>query len=591
MKNKKLFTLDDLYSFFLKQNQNVKFTSKESNSEIVVQVLGSLSFDKDNSQYGLAPVHLQACHTGRNRNGSSISSKVMKNAFPTFKNKPILAYIHEIENEDGEKEEVFGWHAMHEDEDGNYIYDEQIVGVIPDSANPTLKYDDDKGKYYVNVDGYLFEEYSHAKQILQKTITSAVSIEINVTELSFDAKEKVLNIEDFYLSGITILGKDEEGNKVEEGMEGSNIKLTDFSKENNSMFNMNNDLLEAVTKLNNVLATFNIQSLEKGGEGQMNKFEELLAKYGKTADDIDFDYESLSDEELETKFEELFGENNDGDNETPLTEDNSENFEDGQEDDSENDNQEDDNQEDNNEDDNQNYSNEDNNQEDNTNDDNNEDNTTEEYSIEYSVNKMNFKVSLNDIQYALTILVNDTYAESDGTYYSCIVYDDCVVMVDSWTGTAYRQSYKVRKGAYSLTGDRVPVRAVYLTADEEAEVDKMKTNYSLYEKELNGYHNAEAKAEKQTIVCKPEFALLSGQSEDYDNFVKEINDDKLHLNYTVEDVQKKCDEYLLAYVKAGNQINFEKDNTTETTKTHMFRLPTQNTKKPKSRYGNLFSKK
>ena len=318
----------------------------------------------------------------------------------------------------------------------------------------------------------------------------------------------------------------------------------------------------------------------------MNKFEELLAKYGKTADDIDFDYESLSDEELETKFEELFGKENDEDDVTPPIEDDSENFEDGQEDTSEDDNQDDGSQNDNN---NQDYSNEDDNQEENT-DDNNTEDKAEEYSIEYSVNKMTFKTSLNDIQYALTTLVNDTYAESDGTYYSCIVYDDCVVMVDYWTGTAYRQSYKVRKGVYSLTGDRVSVRAVYLTADEEAEVDKMKTNYSLYEKELNGYHNAEAKVEKQTIVAKPEFALLSGHSEDYDNFVNEINDDKLHLNYSVEDVQKKCDEYLLAYVKAGNQINFEKDNTTDT-QTHMFRLPKQNTKKSKGRYGNLFSKK
>ena len=316
----------------------------------------------------------------------------------------------------------------------------------------------------------------------------------------------------------------------------------------------------------------------------MNKFEELLAKYGKTADDIDFDYESLSDEELETKFEELFGETNDEDDVTPPTEDDSENFEDGQENESENDNQNDNNQ-DNEKDDNQDYADEEDNQEDNIEDE------AKEYSIEYSINNMTFKTSLNDIQYALTTLVNDTYAESDGTYYSCIVYDDCVVMVDYWTGTAYRQSYKVRKGVYSLTGDRVSVRAVYLTADEEAEVDKMKTNYSLYEKELDGYHNAEAKVEKQAIICKPEFALLSGQSKDYDNFVNEINDDKLHLNYTIEDVQKKCDEYLLAYVKAGNQINFEKDNTTETTQTHMFRLPSQNTKKSKGRYGNLFSKK
>lgn len=577
MPNRKLFTFDDLYSFFLEQNKNVNFNAKESDTEIVVQVLGSLSFENENVYEGLAPVHLQACHTDRNRNGSSITTKVMKKALPTFKNKPILAYIHKITNEDGEEEEVFGWHAVHEDEDGNTVYDERMVGIIPESSSPSLEYDDKKKKYYVNVDGYLYEEYSNAKDILERMGQAAVSIEISVTQLSYDAKEKLLLIEDFYLNGVTILGKDPEGNIVEEGMEGSNIKLTDFSKEKNSMFSLNNDLLDAINKLNETLASFNIQSLEKGGESQMNKFEELLAKYGKTAEDIDFDYESMSDEELETKFEELFGESSGEDN-TPSTEDDSENFEDNQENESEDNNQEDDNQEDNSDD----------NQEENDNE-NAED--TQEYSIEYSVNNMNFKTSLNDIQYALTTLVNDTYSESDGTYYSCIVYDDCVVMVDYWTGTAYRQSYKVRKGVYSLTGDRVAVRAVYLTADEEAEVDKMKTNYSLYEKELNEYHNAEAKVEKQTIITKPEFSLLAGNSEDYDNLVNEINDDKLHLNYTIEDVQQKCDAYLLAYVKAGNQINFENKNTTETTKTNMFRLPTQNTKKPKSRYGNLFSKK
>ena len=298
MPNKKLFTFDDLYSFFLKQNKNVNFNSKESDTEIVVQVLGSLSFENKDAYEGLAPVHLQACHTDRNRNGSSISAKTMKKAFPSFKNKPILAYIHKIENEDGEMEEVFGWHAMHEDENGDIVYDERMVGIIPESSSPSLKYDEDKQKYYVNIDGYLYEEYSNAKSILERMGEAFVSIEINVTQLSYDSKEKLLLIEDFYLNGVTILGKDPDGNDVDPGMEGSNIKLTDFSKEHNSMFSLNNDLLDAIKKLNNTLASLNIESLEKGGESQMNKFEELLAKYGKTADDIDFDYESLSDEEL-----------------------------------------------------------------------------------------------------------------------------------------------------------------------------------------------------------------------------------------------------------------------------------------------------
>ena len=40
------------------------------------------------------------------------------------------------------------------------------------------------------------------------------------------------------------------------------------------------------------------------------KFNELLEKYGKTVEDITFEYENLSDEELEVKFAGLFEEGN-----------------------------------------------------------------------------------------------------------------------------------------------------------------------------------------------------------------------------------------------------------------------------------------
>ena len=68
------------------------------------------------------------------------------------------------------------------------------------------------------------------------------------------------------------------------------------------------------TKIDN-LSNFTIQGnaqskLEEGGNDAVTKFEELLSKYGKTVEDITFDYENLSDEELEAKFEEIFGEDN-----------------------------------------------------------------------------------------------------------------------------------------------------------------------------------------------------------------------------------------------------------------------------------------
>ena len=38
-------------------------------------------------------------------------------------------------------------YSDHEDEDGNTVYDERMVGIIPESSSPSLEYDDKKKKY------------------------------------------------------------------------------------------------------------------------------------------------------------------------------------------------------------------------------------------------------------------------------------------------------------------------------------------------------------------------------------------------------------------------------------------------------------
>ena len=50
-----------------------------------------------------------------------------------------------------------------------------------------------------------------------------------------------------------------------------------------------------------------------------------------------------------------------------------------------------------------------------------------------------------------------------------------VVMLDLWTGKAFKQNYKVRSGSYSLTGDRVEVYARYVTKEEETALDEMRS--------------------------------------------------------------------------------------------------------------------
>ena len=137
--------------------------------------------------------------------------------------------------------------------------------------------------------------------------------------MKYEAKEKCLVIEDGYFSGVTLLGYDDNGNKVKPGMAGSNIKLKDFSETNNSMFSEINEneqnkimkMLEQLnTKLDNLSNTTvpNIKDDYSKEGGNDVKFKELLAKYNKTKEDITFEYENLSDEELEIKFTEVFGE-------------------------------------------------------------------------------------------------------------------------------------------------------------------------------------------------------------------------------------------------------------------------------------------
>ena len=136
---RKLKTIDDLYDFYVSQNKSFVFDSKEADSVIILQVPEKMSFSSDyDPNLNLLPTHLMSCHLLENNNRSSISEKAMKEAIPSFYNRPILGYIQEIENEDGTISYDFAGHEMEIGDDGNVEYKEAIVGVIPESCNPKL---------------------------------------------------------------------------------------------------------------------------------------------------------------------------------------------------------------------------------------------------------------------------------------------------------------------------------------------------------------------------------------------------------------------------------------------------------------------
>ena len=112
-------TIDAFYDYLVKQGNSVKFSKDDfvGGSFVAVGLEGTLSFSQDTSKDGLVKTHLKAAHVGKNKNHSQITYSSMKKNLKSIKNRPILAYIHQLEV-DGEQKSVFGWHAMHEGDNG-----------------------------------------------------------------------------------------------------------------------------------------------------------------------------------------------------------------------------------------------------------------------------------------------------------------------------------------------------------------------------------------------------------------------------------------------------------------------------------------
>ena len=567
MAKKRLLYIEDLYDFYSnKYKRSTKFSAEKTGEPLVVQVHGRVNFDEsDKNKDGLLPVHLQSCHTDLNVNGSNIESSVMEAALPSFSNRPILGYIHKVttdENPEGQWE--FYSHNMHEDENGDVVYDEYPIGIIPESCNAQLVYDEEKKKTYCEVDGYIFEEYSKAAEILQREEECSVSVELSIRELSYDAKQKFLNIEDFWFSGVTILGKTPQGNEVKPGMTGSNIKLTDFSSKNNSLFeDYESKMVELQARIENLeTACFNREqnssvrtlSKEGGNKEKMTKFEELLAKYNKTVEDVTFDYSELSDEELEAKFAEVFGEDNnaDGDNSGDNTTNEPSNDNEG---DGENP----------------------------TEPEGTTDGDNEGEGQNFENMTKTFEISHDDIRYALYNLLS-SYEEADNEWYYITGVYDSYFVYESWDGgKIYGQKYTKDNDNVSFDGERYNLHKEYLTDSEYTEIQDMRSNYSSVVEELNTYKSAEVFADKMTVFDDEAYSEYL----DTDEFKALMSEDSVN-KYSKEELSEKADATLGKLVKKNKTFSFAGETPQ---KKHVSRVAfnaekeTEDTYKP---YGDLF---
>ena len=541
--NKKLLTLEDLYSFYSQKKKSMTFSADKSGYNIAVQSLATFELNDDLSE-GLLYGKIRAFHDLTNNNKSHIETDVLEEKMMSIKDRPVMADIVDTDetDEDGNPIKDFSGHTMYYDEAlDKMIYKEIPIGhfIHPESIH--LEYDEEYDRNFVCADVVVYEEYTDACDILRRRKTVDCSVELCIRKMHWDNTDKTLHLDDFYVQGTTLLGS-----HTLPGMSGSKLSIKDFSEENNSLFSSisedeHSKLIETLDNLNKTLSSLNINSktnppveqFEKGGstETNMTKFEELLEKYNKTVEDITFEYEGLSDEELEEVFSTTFGESEPTPN-TVLTE--SDKSDDDTDDDTD----------------------------DSTTDE--PDDTTDDTDKDKDTYSKTFELSHEDVRSALYQLLAPIEETLNEYYWIMSVYDDYFIY-ESCCGNYYKQAYTKENDTIAFDGERQELFAEFVTADEKAELEDMRANYSSISEKLARYEEAEEIADKMTVFEDQAYSKYLETDE-----FKKLMDVENVKKFTKDELVEKADAALGKVVKTTKTFSMDAEESHKETKPSFF---------------------
>ena len=519
------------------------FSADKSGYNIAVQSLATFELNDDLSE-GLLYGKIRAFHDLTNNNKSHIETDVLEEKMMSIKDRPVMADIVDTDetDEDGNPIKDFSGHTMYYDEAlDKMIYKEIPIGhfIHPESIH--LEYDEEYDRNFVCADVVVYEEYTDACDILRRRKTVDCSVELCIRKMHWDNTDKTLHLDDFYVQGTTLLGS-----HTLPGMSGSKLSIKDFSEENNSLFSSisedeHSKLIETLDNLNKTLSSLNINSktnptvekFEKGGstETNMTKFEELLGKYNKTVEDITFEYEGLSDEELEEVFSTTFGES-EPTPDTVLTE--SDKSDDDTDDDTD----------------------------DSTTDE--PDDTTDDDDKDKDTYSKTFELSHEDVRSALYQLLAPIEETLNEYYWIMSVYDDYFIY-ESCCGNYYKQAYTKENDTIAFDGERQEVFAEFVTADEKAELEDMRANYSSISEKLARYEEAEEIADKMTVFEDQAYSKYLETDE-----FKKLMDVENVKKFTKDELVEKADAALGKVVKTTKTFSMDAEESHKETKPSFF---------------------
>lgn len=543
MSNKRILSIEDLVKFCQEQNFE-KFNSKESGYKLAVQVPAQFEINSEHNDDSLLFCKVKLMHSGENRNHSSVTDDALIKCAKTLAYKPILANFMEYTDEEtGETLKDFTSHDMEFNDDGSVTYLEKQVGCFT-SDEPYFEIEESTGHNFLYGYCAIPKVYTDTCSIIERKGGTKISVELEVNEMQYSASNHVLELTDVNILGATLLGKNALTlNTVDEGMKNARLDIEDFSTENNSIkFDKNEKMIELLESIDKKLSNFNKNNLnvdkqsKEGGNKEL-MLEKLLEKYNKTIEDITFEYENLSDEELEAKFTEMF----------------------------------------------------DNKQVNDLDDKSVNSISTDNGNQNESVFVRSFELSHSDIRSALYVLLEPFEESENEWYWISDVYDDYFIY-ENCGDKIYRQNYTKdnETNVVAFDGERIELFKELLTASEKAELESMRANYSVLKKFKETTEKNQLHAQKEDIINSETFSLISTKNEDgeYENaeFSKLVSEMD---NYSLEDLEKEAKVILADYMTSNQTFSLNKNTNTVSNKT--FSTPDKKSVKS-NRYGNLFKK-
>ena len=240
---------------------------------------------------------LKVAYVGKNRNGSSISKEAFERSLPTIYNCPIVC------NYNREFDEI-GSHDVEivmKDGVAKIVNITTPVGVIPESANSWWEcFEDDSGVHeYLCVEALIWKRQEAYEKIKNNVITDE-SMEIRVK--SGRMEDGVYVIDSFEFLAFCLL------EAAEPCYESASLAMFGMDTFKKMYAEMMEEFKENFKKVNaSVEVDIHLQNPMEGGKEHLEHKMELLTKFGLSVDQLDFDIEAMSVEELEAELNARFG--------------------------------------------------------------------------------------------------------------------------------------------------------------------------------------------------------------------------------------------------------------------------------------------